>query len=157
VSDLIHKLNKARTETEKEEIIILIKKYPFEKLLDPYQATQIMSHFSGEEKADLGIKLSEYMRPTMTSKQFFELLEPDIELNNYVALYQSLSTKLKMKLQFEDFMLHMKQVGQISDSDHRKLFRAQILLRHLEEVTEEQKLQIAKTLNVDLFNIAHMF
>jgi hypothetical protein len=156
-SDLIRDLDKARTETEKEKIIILIKKYNFEELLDPAEVIDIANYFSGKKKMDIMFALTEYMRPTLTSEQYFEMIDPGMDMSYYGRLSLNLSQKLRKKLQFADYINHIKQIMQISDNEHRKLNRSLLHLIYLEEVTEEQKLQIAKTLNVDLSYLAHIF
>lgn len=150
VNDLIRELDNASTEAEKEKTIILIKKYPFETLLDPYQVIKIISHFQGREKLELTILLAQYMRQTMTSKQFFEAVEPEMELNNYALTSSALRSKLGMKLKFTDYINHVNQIMQISGKESEKQARVLLNLRYLEEVTEQQKKQIAKAINMEL-------
>jgi hypothetical protein len=147
VDELIVDLHKCSTQAEKEKIIIIIKKYDFKELISGKQLLSILGHFSGKKRVDLSIELSKYLRPDLSSAQFFQIITPDMDMQEFGYVFPPFSIKMGEPLKFIDYIEHINKVAK---GGMNRTYQATVLAGNLEHINGNQKAQIADLLGVEV-------
>jgi len=108
------------------------------------QLLAVLEHFSGKKRVDLALDLAKYLRPDLSSRQFFSIITPDMDMQEFGYVYPPFSVKLEGPLKFSDYMSHANKMP----TGMNRAYQATTLARHLEKLSKSQKEELAPLLGV---------
>ena len=136
--DIIAEIENAKSEREKEKILLDLKKYDFETLLSGDQVSELLKNFSNKQRVDVALELAQFVDYDLTSTQFFKIITPKMGFDEFGFVAPHYKLRLKEKLKYEDYFEHLKNLSDNSTSYKNKMYQAHVLAESLEPTAVSQ-------------------